>query len=153
MDNLHQRAGSSVVHELHGNIERNFCSGCGKFYGDAELRLETVPVPICPGCSGAIRPDVVWFGELLPAAEWDASVDAARWADIFFCVGTSGVVYPAASLPSVARQAGAMVVEINVEPTDLTPSMDESLFGPAGELLPGSVKEVETLAPTNLELN
>ncbi len=153
VDNLHQRAGSSVVHELHGNIERNFCSGCGKFYADAALRLETVPVPICPGCSGAIRPDVVWFGELLPAAEWDASVDAARWADIFFCVGTSGVVYPAASLPSVARQAGAMVVEINVEPTDLTPSMDESLFGPAGEVLPGIVKEVETLAPNNLGLN
>ncbi len=153
VDNLHQRAGSSVVHELHGNIERNFCSGCGTFYADAELRLETTPVPACPRCAGAIRPDVVWFGELLPAPEWDASVDASRWADIFFCVGTSGVVYPAASLPSVAKQAGALVVEINLGPTELTPSMDESLFGPAGEVLPAIVKEVETLAPDNFELN
>ncbi len=96
---------------------------------------------------------MVWFGELLPAPEWDASVDAARWADIFFCVGTSGVVYPAASLPSVARQAGALVVEINLAPTELSPAMDESIFGPAGEVLPAIVKEIETLAPNNLELN
>ncbi|HLF14207.1 MAG TPA: NAD-dependent deacylase [Bacteroidota bacterium] len=151
VDNLHRRAGSSVVRELHGNIERNYCTGCGKFYTDAELRLAVTAVPRCPKCSGTIRPDVVWFGELLPGQEWNASVDAARRADIFFCVGTSGVVYPAASLPSVAKQAGALVVEINVEPTDLTPAMDESLFGAAGEVLPRIVREVESLAPNNMD--
>jgi NAD-dependent deacetylase len=153
IDNLHARAGSTVVHELHGNISRNYCTGCGKFYADADLNLGSVAVPRCPLCAGAIRPDVVWFGELLPEQEWNAGVDAARWADVFFCVGTSGVVYPAASLPSIAKQAGAMVVEINVEPTDLTPAMDESLFGAAGDILPRIVREVETLAPNNLELN
>jgi NAD-dependent deacetylase len=153
VDNLHRRAGSSLVHELHGNIERNYCTGCGKFYTDAELRLAEVAVPICPKCNGAVRPDVVWFGELLPEQEWKASVDAARWCELFFCVGTSGVVYPAASLPSVARQSGAMVVEINVEPTDLSPSVDESIYGPAGDILPRIVREVEALAPGNMELN
>ncbi len=72
VDNLHRRAGSSVVHELHGNIERNYCTGCGKFYTDAELRLAEVAVPTCPKCAGAVRPDVVWFGESLPGQEWKA---------------------------------------------------------------------------------
>lgn len=153
VDNLHARAGSSVVHELHGNIERNYCTACGKFFTDAELRLAEVAVPRCAKCGGDVRPDVVWFGEFLPEQEWNASADAARWCEVFFCVGTSGVVYPAASLPSIARKAGAMVVEINVEPTDLTPSADESLFGPAGEVLPRIVREVESLAPGTIELN
>ncbi len=153
VDNLHRRAGSSVVHELHGNIERNYCTGCGKFYTDAELHLAETAVPRCAKCSGAVRPDVVWFGEFLPEQAWNAAVEAARWADIFFCVGTSGVVYPAASLPSVAKQAGAMVVEINVEPTELTPAMDESLFGAAGDVLPRIVREVESITPNNIELN
>jgi NAD-dependent deacetylase len=153
VDNLHRRAGSSVVHELHGNIERNYCTGCGKFYADPELNLPTVAVPRCPRCAGMIRPDVVWFGELLPEQEWSAGVDAARWSDVFFCVGTSGVVYPAASLPSVARQAGAMTVEINVEPTDLTRSMDESLIGLSGDILPAIVREVEAAPPSGFEVN
>jgi NAD-dependent deacetylase len=95
----------------------------------------------------------VWFGELLPEQEWSAGVDAARWSDVFFCVGTSGVVYPAASLPSVARQAGAMTVEINVEPTDLTRSMDESLIGLSGDILPAIVREVEAAPPSGFEVN
>jgi NAD-dependent deacetylase len=153
VDNLHRRAGSTVVHELHGNIERNYCTGCGKFYADPELNLATVAVPRCPRCAGMIRPDVVWFGELLPEQEWNAGVDAARWSDVFFCVGTSGVVYPAASLPAVAKQAGALTVEINVEPTDLTPSMDESIIGLSGDILPAIVREVAAAPPSGLEVN
>jgi NAD-dependent deacetylase len=153
VDNLHRRAGSSVVHELHGNIERNYCTGCGKFYSDPELDLASVSVPLCTRCAGMIRPDVVWFGELLPEQEWNAAHDAARWADVFFCVGTSGVVYPAASLPSVAKQSGAMTVEINVEPTELSRSMDESLIGLSGELLPAIVRAVEDDPPGGFETN
>lgn len=153
VDNLHRRAGSSVVHELHGNIERNFCTGCGKFYADPDLDLARVSVPRCGRCGGNIRPDVVWFGELLPEQEWNAAVEAARWSDVFFCVGTSGVVYPAASIPSVAKQAGAMIVEVNVEPTELTPLMDESIIGLSGEVLPAVVREVETLPPVRFEVN
>ena len=153
IDNLHRRAGSSVVHELHGNIERNYCTGCGRFYADAELDLGNVPVPRCVRCGGMIRPDVVWFGELLPELEWNAGVEAARWADVFFCVGTSGVVYPAASLPSVARRAGALAVEINTTPTDLTSSMDESIVGLSGDVLPAIVRAVEESPPAGFDLN
>ena len=153
IDNLHTRAGSTRVFELHGNIERNFCVGCGKFYTDEDLGQDDGSVPRCVKCSGMIRPDVVWYGELLPADEWNASVKAAQWADLFLCVGTSGIVYPAASLPAVARGAGACVVEVNLEPTDLTPSMDESLFGAAGAVLPRLLEHVVSISPNRLELN
>lgn len=153
VDNLHRRAGSSVVHELHGNIERNYCTGCGKFYADPELRLAEVAVPRCPRCGGMVRPDVVWFGELLPEAEWRAAEEAARWADVFLCVGTSGVVYPAASLPGIAKGAGALTVEVNVEPTGLTSSMDLSIAGLAGDVLPAIVREVEASPPHEFEVN
>jgi len=147
IDNLHGRAGSSVVHELHGNIERNFCSGCGTHYTDDHLDFTSGGVPRCPGCSGIIRPDVVWFGELLPAEEWNASVEAARWADVFFCVGTSGIVYPAASIPAEAKRAGAFLVEINTGPTELSELCDESLFGASGQLLPEIAGAVTSTSP------
>ncbi len=135
IDNLHRRAGSKTVYELHGNIERNYCVGCGKPYDDASM-LEQATAPRCPSCNGLIRPDVVWFGELLPMDEWNQSAKAAARADIFFAVGTSAIVYPAASLPAMAKEAGAYVVEINVERTDLSPIADEVLLGRSGEILP-----------------
>jgi NAD-dependent deacetylase len=153
IDNLHARAGSSVVYELHGNISRNYCCGCGTFYADERLDFPEGGAPTCPKCSGAIRPDVVWFGELLPREAWDNSVEAARWADVFFCVGTSGVVYPAASIPGEAKRAGAFLVEINTGPTDLTPEFDESLFGPSGEVLPRIAGVVSSLSPHNIGKN
>jgi NAD-dependent deacetylase len=138
IDNLHQRAGSSVVHELHGNIQRSYCVQCGTFV--PEDLFETLgPVPSCPKCRGLLRPDVVWFGELLPAEPWNASVRAAENAEVFFSVGTSGVVFPAASLPLMAKRSGAYLVEINLEPTDLTMKADEVLFGKSGEILPALV--------------
>jgi NAD-dependent deacetylase len=135
IDNLHQRAGNTVVHELHGNIERNYCMACGKRYTNEEV-LAAVGVPRCSACGGTIRPDVVWFGEMLPEDAWDASVRAAGSADIFLSIGTSAVVYPAASLPTIALDAGAMVVEINPETTPLTVRVDEFLQGLAGTVLP-----------------
>jgi len=153
IDNLHHRAGSTVVHELHGNIERNFCSGCGSFYADDRLDFYSGGVPVCTKCSGMIRPDVVWFGEFLPEQEWNSSVEAARWADIFFCIGTSGIVYPAASLPGEAKEAGAFLVEVNIGRTDLTPAFDESLFGNSGDILPVLATIVESLSPDTNRLN
>lgn len=135
IDSLHRRAGSTVVYELHGNIERNYCMACGKTYADAEV-LHMTGVPHCTVCGGTVRPDVVWFGEMLPESEWRMAVQAAESADIFLSIGTSAVVYPAASLPSIARNAGAMVVEVNPEATPLTPKADEFLQGPAGTILP-----------------
>ncbi len=139
IDNLHHRAGSTRVHELHGNITRNYCIECGTMYPH-ELLPQGKGVPHCSKCNGLIRPDVVWFGELLPADAWNESVSAAEHSDLFFAVGTSAVVYPAASIPLVAQRAGAFVVEINIERTDLSPRADEFIEGKAGEVLPGLVK-------------
>ncbi len=135
IDNLHRRAGSRTVYELHGNIERNYCMKCGTAYGN-DVVLGKPGVPECEQCGGLIRPDVVWFGEMLPEEEWDASIRAAEGADIFLSIGTSALVYPAASIPRVAKQSGAYLVEINPEPTPLTPLVDEFLQGPSGTILP-----------------
>jgi NAD-dependent deacetylase len=83
-----------------------------------------------------VRPDVVWFGEMLPEDEWDDSVRAAEGADLFMSIGTSAVVYPAASLPLVAKRSGAYLLEINPEPTPLTAQADEYLQGASGVFLP-----------------
>lgn len=135
IDNLHRRAGSATVFELHGNIERNYCMSCGLGYTNDEV-LGVQGVPVCTSCGGRIRPDVVWFGEMLPEDQWAHAVAAAERADLFLSVGTSAVVYPAASLPLVARQTGAYLVEINPETTPLTERADEFLQGQAGEVLP-----------------
>jgi NAD-dependent deacetylase len=135
IDNLHRRAGSRRVYELHGNIERNYCMKCGTPYG-SEFTVDTSGVPLCPACGGLVRPDVVWFGEMLPEDEWDASVRATEGADLFMSIGTSAVVYPAASLPLIAKRSGAYLLEINPEPTPLTEQADEFLQGPSGVFLP-----------------
>jgi NAD-dependent deacetylase len=142
IDNLHRRAGSSTVHELHGNIERNYCMECGATCSDAFV-LGQRGVPKCAKCGGRVRPDVVWFGEMLPEAEWRASVRAAESAEVFLSIGTSAVVYPAASLPLLAKQRGAFLVEINPEPTPLTTQTDEFLQGPSGIVLPALVHALE----------
>lgn len=139
IDNLHRRAGSKTVYELHGNIERNYCMKCGAPYANEEILGAGSQPPLsirCPRCSGLIRPDVVWFGEMLPEEEWDGSIRAAEAADIFLSIGTSGVVYPAASIPLVAKRHGAYVVELNPETTPLTDSADEFIQGLSGEILP-----------------
>lgn len=135
IDNLHRRAGSAGVYELHGNIERNYCMNCGTPALDAAIEGGG-GVPQCPQCGGHIRPDVVWFGEMLPQKEWNASVQAAQSCDVFLSIGTSAVVYPAASLPMEAKHAGAFLVEINPDPTPLTRHADEFLQGPSGAILP-----------------
>jgi NAD-dependent deacetylase len=135
IDNLHRRAGSKIVHELHGNIERNYCIDCGKIFTNEEI-LQKNQVPKCTFCNGLVRPDVVWFGELLPQDAWNASVVAAEHADLFFSIGASAEVYPAASLPMIAKRSGAYVVEINVEPTELSIKADEVILGRSGEILP-----------------
>jgi NAD-dependent deacetylase len=139
IDNLHRRAGSTHIFELHGNIERNYCISCRTTYTNADI-LTQANAPRCSNCNGLIRPDVVWFGEILPVDQWNSSVDAAELADLFFSVGTSSVVYPAASLPSIARRAGAYVVEINIEPTEISHTTDELIIGKAGEILPALLR-------------
>lgn len=135
VDNLHTRAGSRNVVELHGNIMRSYCVKCGLFAGESD-QGPLDGVPRCEHCGGLIRPDVVWFGELLPQGAFQTAVEAAQRCDLFLLVGTSGIVYPAASIPGVAREHGAFVVEINPERTDLSHTMNETLLGPSGAVLP-----------------
>jgi NAD-dependent deacetylase len=135
VDNLHKRAGSSNILELHGNIERNFCIACKTFY-EVEKFVNTTEVPRCDKCGGLIRPDVVWFGEMLPQNIFAEAERKAANSDICFVVGTSAVVYPAVYIPLSAKEGGATVVEINIEPTELTSTTNYSIAGKAGEVLP-----------------
>lgn len=140
IDNLHRRAGSTNVFELHGNIERNYCMKCGKNFAN-DFVLSGEKIPYC-NCGGLIRPDVVWFGEMLPDDEWSGAMRACQSADVLLTIGTSGVVFPAASLPLEAKRAGAFIVEINPEPTLLTDIADEFLQGKSGEVLPRLVERL-----------
>jgi NAD-dependent deacetylase len=135
VDNLHVRSGSQNVVELHGNIERSYCIDCGKREDDVRLD-EGGKAPRCRSCGGLIRPDVVWYGEMLPAGAYSKAEAAARRCQVFLCVGTSSVVFPAASLPYTALEHGAYVVEINLERTDLSSRAHELLIGKSGEILP-----------------
>ena len=96
--------------------------------------------PRCPRCGGRLRPDVVWFNEMLPEDAIVRSIDGSRNCDVFFSTGTSTLVHPAASLPFEALQHGATVVEINPDPTPLTARAHHTLRGPAGEVLPALLR-------------
>ncbi len=136
VDGLHQRAGSRNVVELHGNITRVKCSGCG---APAATWDEHATPPRCARCGAFLRPDVVWFEEMLPADALAAAEDAAARCDVLLVAGTSAEVYPAAALPERARRAGARVVEINPAATPMSALAHDTLRGPSGTVLPALV--------------
>jgi NAD-dependent deacetylase len=131
IDGLHQAAGSAQVLELHGNIHRARCENCSTVCEIADMQGRT-----CVLCAGHMRPDVVLFGEMLPAGVFEQAAMAARNCEVCLVIGTSALVYPAASLPELALGQGAWVVEINPEQTPLSPFCQEVLEGPAGKVLP-----------------
>jgi NAD-dependent deacetylase len=133
VDGLHQRAGSRRVIELHGNIMRSRCAEEGVIV--REYEGEETP-PRCPRCGEFLRPDVVWFGEMLPFQALEEASEAARGCYLFLSIGTSSLVYPAAALPYEALENGATLVEINPTETPLSANADFTLRGPAGEVLP-----------------
>lgn len=135
VDNLHRRAGSKRVLELHGNITHSYCVDCGTKEDHPDFSDER-RIPRCKSCGGLVRPAVVWFGEMLPQDVYEEAERAAQRCDLFVCVGTSALVYPAASLPLTAKQAGAYTLEINIERTEQSRIFDETLLGKAGEILP-----------------
>ncbi len=141
VDGLHRAAGNENVIELHGNIRRSKCSEEGIVVEEPE-ESEDIP-PRCPHCGASLRPDVVWFGEALPYEAFEAAVDAARNCDLFFSIGTSSLVYPAASLPYEALDSGAVLVEINPDETPLSARADFVLRGTAGEILPELVEALQ----------
>jgi NAD-dependent deacetylase len=135
VDGLHERAGSREIARLHGSLWRVRCTREGTEHEDLRASLAPLP-PHCENCGALLRPAVVWFEEPLPMEAYGRAVRAARSAELVLVIGTSGLVYPAASLPEEALRAGAYVVEINPERTPLTASASEALSGPAGEVLP-----------------
>ena len=143
VDGLHTAAGTRELVELHGNIRRLRClDHAHPFDGEiADEEGESDPPP-CPVCGSPLRPDVVWFGEMLPQRAVKRAWDEAARCDALLLVGTSGTVWPAAELPHVARRRGAFIVEVNAEPSELTPLADVFLRGTAGGILPRLVTEV-----------
>lgn len=140
IDDLHREAGSQNLLELHGNIWRARCLRCASVFEARESPLEQNP-PLCFVCGGPARPDVVLFGEMLPAGVFERAEEASLRADLFFVIGTSAVVYPAAGLPMLAKQAGARVIEVNPEQTDISFYVDVTVLGKAGDILPQFIKE------------
>ena len=134
VDGLHQRAGSRRVVELHGSIVRVRCSREGTIV--ERWRTEDGEVPRCASCGAFLRPDVVWFEEMLPAQALASAEDAARRCDMLLVIGTSAEVYPAAGLPLLAREHGARLVEINPNATALSTHADYLLRGASGAVLP-----------------
>lgn len=141
VDNLHRLAGSRNILELHGNIMRSFCIDCQADYPDVSA-LAKDEAPRCTSCAGLIRPGVVWFGEMLPEGAMRDAQRAAKRAQVFFSIGTSGEVYPAAQLPALARSFGAYVVEINPDHTAISHQMDECIRAASGEVMPKILEAV-----------
>ncbi|MCX8156914.1 MAG: NAD-dependent deacylase [Verrucomicrobiae bacterium] len=135
VDRLHQRAGSRNVLELHGCILRVRCPRDHFTLEDYHDGHDPAP-PRCPHCHAPLRPDVVWFGEMLPPDVLRDAEAAAENCDVFLSIGTSMQVYPAAQLPFTALDHGALVVEINPNPTALTEQATHAFHGPSGVLLP-----------------
>jgi NAD-dependent deacetylase len=134
VDGLHDLAGSGKMLKLHGDIWRMRCTDCGANFPNRRVPLPKIP-PHC-ACGGLARPGVVWFGEPLPEGMMKEAEHAAASAEVLLVIGTSAVVFPAASLIPYARQAGARVVEINTEETAATALVDCALRGAAGEIVP-----------------
>ncbi len=141
VDGLHRLAGSHATIELHGDISRTKCSFENQIISDWP-ETDDIP-PHCPRCGELLRPDVVWFGESLPAEPLEAAFEAASSCQVFLSIGTSVLVEPAASLPFVALRNEAAVIEINPQETPLTPLASYSDHHPAGEALPELVSEMK----------
>jgi NAD-dependent deacetylase len=150
IDGLHQKAGSFNILELHGNIWKLRCTEEGTIVEEHSTPLGEIP-PRCPNCGALLRPHVVWFGESLDASILQRAFALSSSCEVMFAVGTSAVVQPAASLPLSARESGATVVEINPDPTPITPYVDFSFRGKAGEILPKIDSELSLANPQGEE--
>ncbi|HYA01713.1 MAG TPA: NAD-dependent deacylase [Syntrophobacteria bacterium] len=143
IDSLHQRAGASRVIEYHGSSRTLSCLACGRRF-KAEETAGEVP-PRC-ACTEILKPDVVFFGELIPVEALRESQHLASSCDTLVVVGTSAQVAPANTLPETAKLGGARIIEINVQPTVLTSSFtDIFLQGKAGAMVARLVEEVQGL--------
>jgi len=143
VDNMHRLAGSRHVLELHGNIMQSKCLKCAKELKDDAVLEFIDEIPVCPSCGSTLRPQVVLFGEPLPPKILREAQEQSASCEVFFSIGTSAVVEPAASMPYIAKANGAYVVEINTDSTPLTSHVDEVLRGKSASILPLLVMTLE----------
>lgn len=139
VDALHIRAGNQRVIEMHGSLQDCFCESCDTHYKMADIDL-SLSRPLCPKCTGYLRPDIVWFGEI--PYKMDQIEALLRKCDVFMVIGTSGVVYPAAGLVMTAKYLGAKTIAVNLNKPDNLSFIDEFHQGKSGEILPKLVKEI-----------
>lgn len=139
IDNLHERAGSKNLLHMHGELLNMRCQESGVVYRN---ETDTQPEDLCQCCgsSGNLRPDIVWFGEM--PMYMDAIYSALESCDLFMSIGTSGHVYPAAGFVEVANAAGAVTVELNLEPSRKESAFDHHIYGPASEVVPEFIKDI-----------
>lgn len=126
IDGLHQKAGSKNVQEFHGTIHQMHCIACGRKYKTEEVSLDELP-PKC-FCGGVLKPDFVFYGEGINPAVYTASQELAEEADVMLVVGTAGQVMPACSLPLLAKQFGATIIEVNTLPSAYTDGVSDFFF-------------------------
>ncbi len=144
IDNLHQEAGSKNVIEYHGNAKHLVCLTCGSQYSPDDFDLANKEIPHCEACGKVLKPSVVFFGEMIPPDALYNSQRYAEEADVVLVIGTSAVVYPAASIPGVVKSHGGIVIEFNLERTELTGSItDIFIQGKAGQTLPELVNMIK----------
>ena len=144
VDGLHQSAGSTDVIEFHGNFAWHHCLDCRKRYSSSQIDLATIP-PRCR-CGGTLRPECIFFGELIPPDLLLRSRQVSSQCDVMLVIGTSAVVQPAGWMPVIAKDAGATVIEINPESTSLTNgTSDYFIQGKAGQIMQGIVAAIERL--------
>jgi len=146
VDGLHAKAGSRDIVELHGNIWKLRCTREGTVEEIRDTPLPRIP-PICPSCGSLFRPHIVWFGESLDPVVLDRAYRVSETCQVMFVIGTSSVVQPAATLPLAASRAGAKIIEVNIEPTPLTPQADYFFPGKAGEVLPALDRRLREKRP------
>ena len=152
VDGLHQAAGNKNVIEFHGNHNTLSCLRCATKVEGQSLTLKDLPA-LCPSCSSFLKPDVVFFGEPIPWRAQVLSSSESQSCTVMLVIGTSAVVYPAATIPANAKERGATVIEINMEPTPMTDETSDYLIeGSAGEIIPAIVEEVKKMRDQKSEI-
>lgn len=149
VDGLHHVAGNKNVIEFHGQLQTTSCMDCDWHVPSSEVPLDNIP-PRCPKCKGPIKPDAVFFGEAIPMDALTRSNSESQTCDLMLVIGTEAVIYPAATMPEIAKSSGAKIVEINPSRTPLTNFISDYIIqGPAGEVLEKVVAKVKELKKKN----
>ncbi len=140
IDNLHQEAGSKVIHEFHGNSQKLICTSCNAHYQADEINLKKLP-PLCKKCDSLLKPDFIFFGEGIPPEAYQASVLASEKSDLFLVIGTTGEVMPACQIPIMAKHNGAKIIEINLDRSKFTDGITDVFLQDKASVIMNKIME------------